>query len=94
MAAIILASAGWPSHLGSAPAEISLGVEGVDHVDDGRVGRRTMRRNVMQTNQPATKSQRAWLVALKVIIHRRRRVVTAINPTKRPGEAGQVMKNG
>jgi hypothetical protein len=35
-----------------------------------------MHRNVIQTIYPAAKFQRALLVALKVSIHRRRRVVT------------------
>jgi hypothetical protein len=65
------------------PGEIRLRLEGGGYVVDGRVGRRTMHRKVVQSNRPAAKSHGTQLVAFKVIIYRRRRVVTVINPSQR-----------
>ena len=50
-----------------------------------------MHRKVVQSNQPAAKFHGSQLEAFKVIIHRRRRVVTAVNPPRngRAVPAGQ-----
>jgi hypothetical protein len=62
------------------------------HAVDGRVGRWAVQRNVMEAIQPAPKPLRSQLVALEMISDQRRRVITAINPSKRTGTAARRSK--